>query len=73
MYTFPSVKMVHQVYKEQKVKNQERALNSEQNRLKLKYEMITSPEEMEKRALARGFARSGRENVVYVEKRWSAK
>jgi hypothetical protein len=69
IYTFPAVKTVHLVYKERGVKNAERALLAEQTRLKLRYEMITSPEEMEKRAQRNGFAALPRDRMVYVDKR----
>ncbi|MBI3793763.1 MAG: hypothetical protein HY280_03415 [Nitrospinae bacterium] len=73
LYTFPSVKMVHQVYKEQKLKTKERALAAEYSRLKLQYEVAISPEEMEKQASKGGFVPSGKNRVVYVEKTWSGK
>ena len=69
VYTFPSVKTVHLVYQEQRVKNAERALLAEQTRLRLRYEMMTSPEEMEKRALQNGFAALRRDRMIYVDKR----
>jgi flagellar biosynthesis/type III secretory pathway M-ring protein FliF/YscJ len=69
VYTFPSVKMVHLVYQEHKVKDAEKALKSEQTRLRLKYEMMNSPEEMEKRATQAGFAPVRRERVIYVDKK----
>jgi hypothetical protein len=69
VYTFPSVKMVHLVYKEQKVKGAERALLGEQTRLRLRYEMMNSPVEMEKRATEGGFAPARRDRVIYVDKK----
>jgi hypothetical protein len=69
VYTFPSVKMVQLVYREQKVKTVERALMAEQTRLRLKYEMMTSPDEIEKRARDAGFSELRGNRTVYVDKK----
>jgi len=61
--------MVQSVYREQQVKAKERQLVAEQNRLRLKFEMIMAPDEMEARAESSGFALPSRQQVVYVRKR----
>ncbi len=68
-YTYPSIEMVHQVYREQKIKSEERLLLAEQNRLRLEYQMLMSPQEMEQRAVAAGFALLDTGHVVFVRKR----
>jgi len=69
VYTYPSVQMVHLVYREQQVKKRERDLLAEQNRLRLQLEMMTAPGEMEARAVASGFAPPATQQVIYVSKR----
>lgn len=68
-YTYPSVQMVHEVYREQKIKSRERELLAEQTRLRLEYEMLMTPVEMETRARAAGYAPLDREHTVFVEKK----
>ena len=69
VYTYPSVQMVHEVYREQKVKSRERDLLAEQTRLRLEFEMLMSPSEMEQRAVAAGFAPLDKEHMVFVGKK----
>ncbi len=68
IYTYPSVQMVQTVYREQQVKAKGKQLMAEQNRLRLKYEMMMSPDEMETRAVNSGFSAPQQEQVVYVRK-----
>lgn len=69
VYTYPSVQMVHEVYREQRIKSRERELLSEQTRLRLEYEMLMSPEEMEQRTRAAGFVPLDKEHWVAVVKK----
>lgn len=69
VYTYPSVQMVQEVYREQKIKGRERDLLAEQTRLRLEYEMLMSPMEMEQRAAAAGFAPLDKEHMVFVGKK----
>ncbi len=69
VYTYPSVQMVQEVYREQKIKGRERDLLAEQTRLRLEYEMLMSPEEMEQRTRAAGFAPLDKEHWVLVVKK----
>lgn len=68
-YTYPSVQMVHEVYQEQKIKSRERDLLTEQTRLRLEYEMLMFPVEMEQRARAAGYIPLDKEHMVFVVKK----
>lgn len=68
-YTYPSIQTVHLVYREQRLKADERELLAERDRLRVEYEMLMSPVEMEDRARVAGFLPVPQERVVYLRKR----
>jgi hypothetical protein len=69
IYIFPSVKMVNLVYRENQARAIERRIMAEQNRLKLRYEMMMAPEEMERRAFGAGFSAASLDRIVYITKK----
>ncbi|GMT42722.1 MAG: hypothetical protein IEMM0002_1133 [bacterium] len=68
LYTYPSIQAVHQFYEVQKLQSMKRKLMIAQNRLRLEYEMLMSPDEMEARARSRGYAEPAGNQVVYIKK-----
>lgn len=68
-YTYPSIQTVHLVYREQELKSRERGLAAERDRLRMEFEMLRSPREMEARARAAGFAPVPHERLVFVRKK----
>jgi hypothetical protein len=69
IYIFPSVKMVNLVYRENQARAVERRIMADQNRLKLTFEMMMAPEEMERRAFNAGFSAASLDRIVYITKK----
>jgi cell division protein FtsL len=68
MYAYPSIQLMQQVYEERELEKEKRKLLAEQNRLRLEYEMLMSPDEMEERAKLHGYAEPAAGQIIYIKK-----
>jgi len=69
VYTYPEIQLVQQVYEEQELRMKKREPIAEQNMLRLRYEMLISPDEMEERAKFYGYREPSVNQVLYVRKK----
>ena len=69
VYGYPSIEAMKQVYEERKLASEKQNLKVEQNRLRLEYEMLVTPDEMEARARLHGYAEPAIGQVVYIKKK----
>ncbi|MFQ5431042.1 MAG: hypothetical protein ACE5EN_00885 [Nitrospinota bacterium] len=69
IYGYPSIQSMKQVYEERDVKSEKRGLKVEQNRLRLEYEMLVTPDEMEARARLYGYVEPAIGQVIYIKKK----
>lgn len=69
MYAYPSIQGMQLVYEKQRIEAKKRELKVEQNRLRLEYEMLMSPDEMEARAKSHGYTEPSPGQVIYIKKK----
>lgn len=69
IYGYPSIQAMKQVYEERDLKSEKRSLKVKQNRLRLEYEMLVTPDEMEARARLYGYAKPAVGHVAYIKKK----
>ncbi len=69
IYGYPSIQAMKQVYEERDLKSEKHGLKVEQNRLRLEYETLVTPDEMEARARLYGYEKPAVGQVVYIKKK----